>query len=342
VRGPRIDFSKMETRYATWLTLLPVLYDYAVTQRSKTPCISCTWLQHLPSSFIIGTDSPENNKFIVCDFIAPSVDQKANVSVSSTIDAAANVRRIRQMPKNHSVLAGFVCKVSQKPLIQILELVDGKISCKTQLSSGHSKAGYGLSWNEFGRLASGSEDGSVCVWDCKRGGLVQHWSSDDAVNDVQFRSSDELVCVDENGQALFFDLRSTNVSSVSQVCTLGLNCVSAQNNLFAFGSVDRSIYVYDRREMGKGAVNVLEYHNESILQVLWHPSITNVLAASSEDGIVSIWRQDRLVFVHAGHTDAVYDLSWNPSKQNPFCILSVALVSMHLEKRTRVCLTTYN
>lgn len=37
---------------------------------------------------------------------------------------------------------------------------------------GHTKEGYGLSWNPHveGRLLSGSDDGLVCYWDLRDGG----------------------------------------------------------------------------------------------------------------------------------------------------------------------------
>ncbi|CAN0485590.1 unnamed protein product, partial [Hapterophycus canaliculatus] len=37
---------------------------------------------------------------------------------------------------------------------------------------GHTKEGYGLSWNPHveGRLLSGSDDGLVCYWDIKGAG----------------------------------------------------------------------------------------------------------------------------------------------------------------------------
>lgn len=110
------------------------------------------------------------------------------------------------------------------------------------------------------------------------------------------------------------------------------------DKLFATGSADKTIGVFDLRFADHGKIHSLEGHKESVTKVEWHPSDSAILASSSEDRRAIFWDLSRagmeqtpedaedgppeMLFMHGGHTNRVSDFSWN--RNDPWVICSAA------------------
>ena len=110
------------------------------------------------------------------------------------------------------------------------------------------------------------------------------------------------------------------------------------DKLFATGSVDKTVGIFDLRFSDHGRIHTLEGHKDAISKVDWHPHDSAILASSSDDRRVIFWDISRtgmeqtpedaedgppeMLFMHGGHTAGVTDFSWN--KNNPWIISSVA------------------
>lgn len=95
---------------------------------------------------------------------------RAKVEIVKRINHQGEVNRARYMPQNPSIIATkgpaaevYVFDETRQPA---KPPTDG--SCTPLLKlTGHTKEGYGVCWNPMiaGRLVSGSDDSTVCVWD---------------------------------------------------------------------------------------------------------------------------------------------------------------------------------
>lgn len=92
---------------------------------------------------------------------------KIKFNITQKIDHPGEVNKARYQPQNPDILA-TMC-VDGKILVfdrtKLPSQPQGKVNPQIELD-GHTKEGFGLSWNphEAGKLASGGEDTTVCLW----------------------------------------------------------------------------------------------------------------------------------------------------------------------------------
>jgi len=224
---------------------------------------------------------------------------------------------------------------------------------------GHTKEGYGLSWNphkdKVGHLASASEDGQVKTWDItgasKSNKILQcsqtytHHTS--IVNDVQFHPLHRclLGSVSDDVTVQLLDTRSqeTSRSAVKSGQDQHKDAINAlafnpkAETLLATGSADKTIAIWDLRNL-KNKLHALEGHNGSVQTLEWHPFEESVLGSSGNDRRVMFWDLSKvgeeqtpedsedgppeLLFMHGGHTSAISDFSFN--MHDPWVICSAA------------------
>ncbi|ETO29717.1 retinoblastoma binding protein 7 [Reticulomyxa filosa] len=132
---------------------------------------------------------------------------------------------------------------------------------------------------------------------------------------------------------------------VSNAHKAEINCVDFSpfnQDLILTGSSDKYIGLWDARKLSHKVLllflHLLEGHTEQILRVEWSPHSEVHLASCGADRRVIVWDLSmigmeqtpedaddgppEMMFVHAGHTDRVSDLSWNFN--DPWVISSVA------------------
>lgn len=241
---------------------------------------------------------------------------------------------------------------------------------------GHSKEGFALEWNPFieGQLLSGSEDQTVMLWDLQRDFTLdtktitpaktfKHHSA--TVNDVQYHPihgqnlfgsvSDDLTMqlidmrkpANEGPAIIFKNAHQDAINTLAFHPTL--------DKLFATGSQDKTIGVFDLRFPDHGKIHSLEGHQDNITKVDWHPTDSAILASSSDDRRVIFWDLSRagmeqtpedaedgppeMLFMHGGHTNRVSDFTFNKNDQWVMCsaaednLIQVWRASRHLVEK---------
>lgn len=226
--------------------------------------------------------------------------------------------------------------------------------------SGHRAQGYALDWSRIvpGRLLTGACNGGIYLWEMSASeNGAGKWSvavdrfrgHRGSVEDLQWSPVEKNVfasCgVDKSIK--FWDAREYRKPAlfVSAAHSSDVNVISwnrAETHLIASGGDDKKLKVWDLRSLDQKSGNneasaAAEFcqHKESITSVEWHPRDTSMLAASSEDGTISIWdlavERDpeeelregivlsgadqyppQLLFIHMGQKN-IKELHWHPS-----------------------------
>ncbi|XP_076884184.1 histone-binding protein MSI1-like [Bidens hawaiensis] len=232
--------------------------------------------------------------------------------------------------------------------------IGGTSTPDLRLTGHHGHEGYGLSWSTINRgfLLSGSSDAKICLWDIDQAPLNK--SRMDALLTFEAHQGIiEDVAWHLNHCYLFgscgvdrylriYDLRSPCFTSPAQSIIAhhsAVNCLSfnpLNEWLVATGSDDHTVKFFDLRKLVR-PLHTFDNHNDMLVKVEWSPHRENILASCCCDGRVMIWdthgigREEseggtaELLHIHAGHSDAVADISWNPTEDG--MIASVSLDS---------------
>lgn len=300
---------------------------------------------------------PDRNEFMASHISTTNNEGKVKggLQLIQELPHVGDINRARIMPQNPDLIAtisniGMVCifdRTKKPNSFDQDELMKSGGSTADIKLKFHSSEGWGLCWNSLkeGELVSGSNDGSIAVWDIKRGfKILQNGTNslrspkrsnvcrikprettychDLGVNCVKYSDfNDSLVgTAGEDGLYKLFDTRDLSKGSVLKVkLPNALNALDFnKKNEFciALGDVKGNLVVEDIRKPNKPALTINNAHNESITTVAWNNQYGNIIATSSDDAKVKLWKigstKDPL-FVHAGHMLGVNDIQWNPS-----------------------------
>ncbi|ORZ24799.1 WD40-repeat-containing domain protein [Lobosporangium transversale] len=375
--------------YKIWKKNSPFLYDLVVTHALEWPTLTCQWLPDIErpegkdytvQRLLIGTHTSDNdqNYLQIAQVQLPSdstpIDTRkfddergevggfggteCKISVTQRINHEGEVNRARYMPQNPDIIATktvsgdlFIFDRTRHPS---QPAAGGVCSPEIRLK-GHTKEGYGLSWNPNlqGHLISASEDTTVCHWDINAAtkekkvldALRIYRGHTAVVEDVAWHALHDslFASVGDDQRMLIWDTRST--SSDKPVHNIHahvaeVNCVAfspSSEFILATGSGDRTVGLWDLRNL-KIKLHSFESHQDEILQLAWSPHNETILASAGGDRRINIWDLSRigeeqtaedaedgppeLLFVHGGHTNKVSDFSWNMNE--PWVIASTA------------------
>ena len=172
-------------------------------------------------------------------------------------------------------------------------------------------------------LASGSQDGTVRVWDLRAGCKLTLSGSMDSVRDVRFNPfySYSLACACEDGNIQIWDLRKP--SSYEQKITahqglvLALDWHPDMRHTLASGGRDRLIKIWDvtQSKLPQHTIQTIS----SVTRVQWRPSHPNHIASSANliDFDVHVWNiQFPYIPLSSfkGHRDAALGFKWFGAK----------------------------
>jgi WD40 repeat protein len=287
----------------------------------------------------------------------------AKVDIVQRIHHEGEVNRARYMPGKPNIIAtksvGGLVYVFDYTKYPSSPPVDGTCDPLLKLR-GHTKEGYGLNWHskQEGRLASGSDDSLVCIWDIEGAisssangteidPVVVYKEHKGVVEDVSWHKyhASLLASVCDDRFLRIWDTRSNNTEKPNQKVlahSAEVNCVDfAPYNEFvlATGGTDSKVKLWDMRNM-KVELHSLDNHREDVFSIEWAPFSETILASCSADRRVNVWDISRigteqsaedaedgppeLLFIHGGHTSKISDFSWNPNEGEEWMAASVA------------------
>lgn len=83
------------------------------------------------------------------------------------------------------------------------------------------------------------------------------------------------------------------------------------------GSDDKTIALWDMRNLSKEVHRFDQRHRDAVLEVAWSPISPSLFASSSADQHVFVWdikSTNELIFDHKGHDARIPDISWHPTR----------------------------
>ncbi|KAI6179456.1 putative histone-binding protein Caf1 [Aphelenchoides besseyi] len=380
--------------YKCWKKNSVFLYDLVMTHALEWPSLTVQWLPDVQRTeggdysthrVILGTHtSDEQNHLVIAKLFLPTEDAQFDASKYDTdkgefggfgsitgkieveikMNHEGEVNRARYMPQNPQLLATkspssevYIFDYTKHPSVP-----PSDNSCRPQLRlRGHTKEGYGLSWNGNlpGHLLSASDDTTVCLWDIQA--ATSNASHLDAksiftghasvVEDVSWHVLHDSVfgSVGDDHKLMVWDTRNTALNKPAHSIdahSAEVNCLSFNpysEFILATGSADKTVALWDLRNL-KLKLHSFESHKDEIFQVQWSPHNETILASSGTDRRLHIWDLSKigeeqspedaedgppeLLFIHGGHTAKISDFSWNPNEPWVICSVSEDNIAM--------------
>lgn len=382
-----VEERTINEEYKIWKKNTPFLYDLVMTHALEWPSLTAQWLPDVTKAengdynvhrLILGTHtSDEQNHLVISKLQLPTEDIRydaskydseksefggfgavtGKVEVEIRMNHEGEVNRARYMPQNQVIIA----TKSPSPDVYIFDYTkhpsippsDGSFKPQLRLK-GHTKEGYGLSWNTNlrGHLLSASDDTTVCLWDIEsplaqsagKNTKTVFTSHASVVEDVAWHvlHSSIFGSVGDDHKLMIWDSNSSNTKPAHCVDahTAEVNCLSFNpysEFILATGSADKTVALWDLRNL-KLKLHSFESHKDEIFQVQWSPHNETILASSGTDRRLHVWDLSKigeeqtaedaedgppeLLFIHGGHTAKISDFSWNQNE--PWVICSVS------------------
>ncbi|SCZ98844.1 BZ3500_MvSof-1268-A1-R1_Chr3-1g05658 [Microbotryum saponariae] len=344
--------------YKIWKRHTPFLYDLVLTHALDWPSLTLQWFPDKESPagkdytshrILMGTHTSDNDNNYVqiaevhlpkptAELDLDKYDQEkgevgahsateTRIKVIQSINHTGEVNRARYMPQKCDLIATktvlgevYVFDRTKHPSQPTNDV------CKPDITlRGHTKEGYGLSWNptsgKAGHLLSASEDQSICHWDVNgytKGASTMEpltvYRGHTAIVEVSHSSS--RTCAIEQSHRLNVFVRTQDVA---------WHCL--QENIFASVGDDRQLLMWDTRGVSgvmKPTARV-EAHEAEINAVAFAPHNENILITGSADKTIALWDLRNLklkLHTFESHTDEVLQLAWSPTNETIFASAS--------------------
>jgi WD40 repeat protein len=188
--------------------------------------------------------------------------------------------------------------------------------------SGHTSTVNSVAFSPDGRLlASGSDDGTIKLWEVATGNLVRTLTGNDPVGSIAFSPDGRFLAADSEDAGNYADniqIWDVNTGQVVRTLTGHTSSVdsvafSPDGRLLASGSADKTIKLW---EVATGReVRTLSGHTRSVTSVAFSPD-GRLLAsgASYYDTTIKLWEvaSGNLVRTLSGHAYGVTSVAFSP------------------------------
>ena len=176
---------------------------------------------------------------------------------------------------------------------------------------GHTDPVPSVAWSADGRLASGSQDGSVIIWDLKTGQPAQTLKGHTyGVTSVAWSADGRLASGSEDDSVIVWDLQTGQPAQILKGHTKWVTSVGwSVDGRLASGSYDGTVIIWDL-QTGQPA-QILKGHTNWVTSVAW--SADGRLASGSYDGTVITWdlQAGQPAQVLKGHSFTVTSVAWS-------------------------------
>ena len=192
------------------------------------------------------------------------------------------------------------------------------ITSTVQTLTGHTHYVSSVSWSPDGkRIASGSRDKTIKVWDAQSGTCIRTLTGHTAwVYSVSWSPDGKYIASGAHDNTIRVWDASTGIcihtldGFTDWVCSI---VWSPDSKYIASGSFDSTIKVWDA--ITGTSIHTLKGHDDLINSVSWSPN-SKYIASSSEDNTIKIWDAITGTCIHTlqgyTNTNSIDTISWSP------------------------------
>ncbi|KAK3575997.1 hypothetical protein CHS0354_007535 [Potamilus streckersoni] len=173
-------------------------------------------------------------------------------------------------------------------------------------------------------VCSGSDDGTIKLWDCRKKGTLQTFQNTYQVTSACFNdTAEQILSGGIDNDIKVWDLRKNDVlyrmRGHSDTVT-GLQ-LSPDGSYLLSNAMDNTVRIWDVRPFApqERCVKILQGHQhtfeKNLLRVAWSPDGSKV-AAGSGDRFVYIWDTTtrRIIYKLPGHSGSVNEIDFHPTE----------------------------
>jgi len=244
--------------------------------------------------------------FLVLSYLA------YNLATARSVITSGRIALADSNPRYAALLALQARQVADIPEAQ--ELLEDATDA-VDFSGGRGLLGHldrvnSVAWSADGRLASGSYDGTVIIWDLESGRPAQTLRGHtDWVSSVAWSTDGRLASVSVDGMVILWDLESGTPAQVLRGYSDVTSVAWSPDGRLASGSVDGTVTLWDL-ESGTPA-QTLKWDSGVIYSLAW--SMDGQLASGSNNALITIWdlESSEPAKVLKGHLFPVTSLAWS-------------------------------
>eukprot|EP00823_Brevimastigomonas_motovehiculus_P000237 TRINITY_DN10342_c0_g1_i1.p1 TRINITY_DN10342_c0_g1~~TRINITY_DN10342_c0_g1_i1.p1 ORF type:complete len:302 (+),score=51.50 TRINITY_DN10342_c0_g1_i1:73-978(+) len=166
-------------------------------------------------------------------------------------------------------------------------------------------------------MYTGSEDGTIKIWDLRAPGYQRDYQSKSMINSVVLHPNQiEIISGDEDGTIRVWDLVSNKISyelMPDAKTPIRSITIASDASLVLAGNNKGIVYVWKLGKDSFEPLHKIEAHNTYCLKCLLSPDV-KVLATTSADKTVKLWNVEKnfqLERVLTGHRKWVWDCSYS-------------------------------